>query len=192
MRRAGLYLLVLKAPINAWSRWAHRCPGPPSSLVADSHLLSPWASLGRGHQVKVKLIDTSRCTCDIRNRHKERQSAMPKGHNGLHSLLCVARQFQGLMPRGLSDRGHIHFSLILPALRAVLFFSSPSRGDLPTVPGCDVHSHTALAVHSAGAARRPPPTGRAESREGSLCSSEFRAPLTAHDRPTPPVSTGVS
>ena len=71
------------------------------------------------------------------------------------------------MSRGLSDRGHLRFLFIPQAIWAVLSTSSPSRSDLLTVLGRDVLGHTALAVHRARVARRPPPPGRAESRDGS-------------------------
>ena len=79
----------------------------------------------------------------------------------------LARKIQLLVLRGLSDRSHLIFYFGLSALRAVLSFSGPRRGDLLTALGCDVHCHTAMAVHRAGAARRPPLTGRAGSRDNS-------------------------
>ena len=46
-RRAWLHFHVMKALIMRDLVVAHRCPGPPSTLVADSSLLSPRTSLGR-------------------------------------------------------------------------------------------------------------------------------------------------
>ena len=42
----------------------------------------------------------------------------PEGRSGFSSALCVARKLQRLMPRGLSDRGHLH-----------VFFHSPTSSD---------------------------------------------------------------
>ena len=48
-RRAWLHFHVMKALVMRDLVVAHRCPGPPSALVADSRLLSPRTSLGRGY-----------------------------------------------------------------------------------------------------------------------------------------------
>ena len=48
-RRAWLHFHVMKALVMHDLVVAHRCPGPPSALVADSRLLSPRTSLGRGY-----------------------------------------------------------------------------------------------------------------------------------------------
>jgi hypothetical protein len=72
--------------------------------------------------------------------------------------------------RGLSDRGILLFLFILLAFRTALSLSSlfySSRNDLFTDLGLDVHGHTALAVHRAGAVRRPPLTGNAGLRYDS-------------------------
>ena len=87
-------------------------------------------------------------------RHRERESAtIQRGTMACAVRVCVIRKFQRLMPCGLSDRGHLHYTFILSALRAALSLSSSSRNDLFTVPGCDVHGHTALAVHRVGGRR---------------------------------------
>ena len=46
------------------------------------------------------------------------------------AALSVIRQFQLLLPRGLSGRGHLLFPSILPDPRAILPPSSSNRSDL--------------------------------------------------------------
>ena len=67
---------------------------------------------------------------------------------------CVAKKLQRLIPRVINNRCHLIFSFILPALSTALSLLSSRRSDLFTALGCDVHGHTTLAVHRAGAGRR--------------------------------------
>ena len=109
-----------------------------------------------------------------------------------YEVRCVAMKLQRLIPRGINNRCHLIFPFVLPALSTALSLLSSRRNDLFTALGCDVHGHTALAVHAVPVRGGGPPlAGLAGSRNESLCSSVSRASVIARGRLTFPVSTSA-
>ena len=130
-------------------------PTKASSNFKGQRMLSRPGRMFPGQKPRTSQANQAvafRCTWEILNPHKERQSAKAEGQNGLCSVLCVSGKFQRLIPHGLS--GHLLISFNLPVRWDGLSLPSPSRKDLLTAPRIDVHGHTALAVYRADAGWR--------------------------------------